>query len=165
MNAAPGSRPMRSLRERSIEDVVHDPYVEQGKPSGPAICPGCRLAFARGRWQRLARPVGAVDHLCPACRRIRDRQPAGYVTLKGAFVREHGDDLLRLVRNEEAREAKDHPLQRIMDIDRTDDALTITTTDVHLARRIGDAVTSAYDGRLTLKYSPAECLVRVHWER
>ena len=38
-------------------------------------------------------------------------------------------------------------------------------TDVHLAKRIGDAVRSAYHGNLETKYSRDEYLVRVNWTR
>jgi len=39
----------------------------------------------------------------------------------------------------------------------------ITTTDVHLPRRIGEAVHRAYRGDLDVKYSPDEYTVRVNW--
>jgi hypothetical protein len=44
-------------------------------------------------------------------------------------------------------------------------ALEISTTDLHLARRIGEALCSAYRGRLEVRYSPDEYRVRVNWSR
>jgi hypothetical protein len=77
----------------------------------------------------------------------------------------HGEDVLRLVRNEEGREAQDHPLQRIIGIENKEGVVTVTTTDLHLARRIGDALRGAFHGELVIKYSRDEYLVRVYWTR
>jgi len=41
----------------------------------------------------------------------------------------------------------------------------ITTTDPHLARNIGEAVRSAYKGRLEYHYNKEENLLRVRWNR
>jgi len=155
----------KSHRDRQIEEVGHDPYHARGKPAEPAVCPQCGVIYHKGRWQRGARPQHANEHVCPACHRVNDRAPAGYVTLSGPYVAAHQQDLLRLVRNEEAREAQDHPLQRIMGIDNRQGVVTVTTTDVHLARRIGDALRGAFQGELVIKYSPDEFLVRVNWTR
>jgi hypothetical protein len=155
----------KERRDRQIEEVGHDPYHARSKPREPALCPQCGLVFHGGRWQRLPRPQSAHEHLCPACMRVKDGMPAGFITLSGEFAAEHADELLRLMRNEELRESADHPLQRIMDIRREGDATVVTTTDIHLARRIGDAVVHAFHGKLDLKYSPDEYLVRVNWSR
>lgn len=91
--------------------------------------------------------------------------PAGYVALQGPFARDHRLEVLELVRNLEAREKAEHPLQRIMSIDEHDDGLTVTTTDVHLARGIGQALQRAYKGALDYQFHPDEYLLRVRWER
>jgi len=39
----------------------------------------------------------------------------------------------------------------------------ITTTDPHLAQRIGSTISHARGGRLTIDYSDDEYLVRVDW--
>jgi NMD protein affecting ribosome stability and mRNA decay len=151
--------------DRQIEEVRHDPYLALSKPAEPTVCPQCGVVYHGGRWQRLARPAAAHEQLCPACHRIRDNLPAGIITLGGAFAYQHADEILALVRNEEAREANRHPLQRIMAVTRQDEHIVITTTDVHVARRIGDAVAGAFGGTLSLKYSADEYLVRVDWTR
>lgn len=46
-----------------------------------------------------------------------------------------------------------------------DGVIAVTTTDVHLARRIGEALHRAYQGQLDIKYSQDEYLVRVNWTR
>jgi len=152
-------------RDRQVEEVAHDQYMARPKPLEPALCPECGLVFHKGRWQRAPRPVKAHEHLCPACHRIKDRFPAGYVKLSGDFLDAHRDEIRHLVRNEEQREAEDHPLQRIMDITEEGGVTSVTTTDVHLARRIGEALHHAYQGKLDIKYSQDEYVVRVAWER
>ena len=155
----------KGYRDRQVEEVAHDPYMARNKPPEPALCPECGLVFHKGRWQRAPRPVKAHEHLCPACHRIKDRFPAGYVKLSGDFLGTHRDEIRHLIRNEEQQEAANHPLQRIMDITEEGGVTSVTTTDVHLARRIGEALHHAYQGKLDIKYSQDEYVVRVTWER
>jgi hypothetical protein len=155
----------RHHRDRQIQDTVHDPYQERYKPASPAVCPGCSAVFEHGRWQWLAAPAGATEHLCPACRRVKESFPAGYVTLSGRFLAEHRDELMHLVRNEEARAKQEHPLARIMQIAPQGDETLVTTTDVHLAQRIGEALRHAYQGDLDIQYAKDDYQVRVRWQR
>jgi NMD protein affecting ribosome stability and mRNA decay len=160
----PRQRQRRHI-DRTFDDLRIDPYAERGKPRGPAVCPDCGAVFRRGRWQWGEPAGGARRQLCPACRRVREREPAGTVRLAGPFFAEHRDEIVALVHNEERREKRLHPLQRVMTMREARDALEVTTTDVHLARRIGEALASAYRGRLELRYSPDEYRVRVRWSR
>jgi hypothetical protein len=116
-------------------------------------------------WQWGTAPEQAHRQSCPACLRIEDDYPAGFVTLGGGFLDDHRDDILNLARNEEARGNKKHALERIMRIDTQDAALLITTTDIHLARRIGEAVHHAYAGELEYHYEEDEYRLRVNWAR
>ena len=53
----------------------------------------------------------------------------GYQNLRIViFTKRHGDEIVRLARNTEALERAEHPLQRIMAVERTDDRIVITTT-------------------------------------
>jgi hypothetical protein len=45
------------------------------------------------------------------------------------------------------------------------DGVLVTTTSVHLARAIGDALADAYKGELEYHYNDAENLLRVNWAR
>lgn len=157
----------KTHRDRQIKEVEHDPYMARDKPEGTLVCPKCRLVCRTGRWLRLqARPTQAKPHLCPACHRISDKFPAGYVKLSGQFIAEKRAELLKLVQNEATRAFNRHPLQRIMSIeDEEGGAVVVTTTDVHLARRIGEALHHAFQGKLEVKYSPDQYLVRVDWSR
>ena len=69
------------------------------------------------------------------------------------------------MRNAEAAEKHDHPLQRVMAIEDRDGGLVITTTDLHLPRRIGHALESAMKGTLETHYDESGYFVRITWTR
>lgn len=154
----------RVKRDVIFREGMHDPYKSRRKLMSPRVCPGCRAVFQEGRWQWAPAPASARSHTCPACQRIHDDFPAGYVTLKSEHLSMRRDQVLHLVHNTEAHEKAEHPLQRIMKITDTDEGILITTTDVHLARGIGDALHHAYHGKLDYHYSPDQTLLRVLWE-
>jgi len=160
----PGFYPVR--RDRLLQERVHDSYQAKGKFHEPTYCPDCNAVFRAGRWQWLEHGNDAHPVTCPACHRERDHFPAGYVSLSGDFLAEHNQEILHLIKNREAREKAGHPLQRIMDIETTDDdGVQVTTTDSHLARSIGVALYHAYRGELAFHYNPVQTLLRVKWSR
>ncbi len=142
-----------------------DPYQARAKLSGPATCPDCGVVYHDGRWQWLAAVPDAATVRCPACHRIADKMPAGYVSIDGQFALEHQDELLALIRKLAAREKAEHPMQRIMAIAPQGEGLLVTTTDLHLARGIGQALEDAYKGELEFHYNRDEHLLRLHWKR
>jgi hypothetical protein len=152
-------------RDRIFDDKRHDPYQTAQKYAEPTSCSDCGAVFHRGRWHWASAPEGAHKALCPACRRIRDKLPAGLVTLEGAFLTAHRDELIGVMRNVAAHEREEHPLHRIIDIDEKPERVEVTTTDIHLPQRIGEALESAYRGDLELFYGHDEYMVRVHWRR
>ncbi len=152
-------------KDRLIQEHVHDAYQTRSKLPDPTVCPRCGVVYHEGRWQWLRRPSEAHEHLCPACHRIEDRYPAGSVTLTGGFLEIHKQEILNLARNQEALEKGEHALARIIEIIDGDEGVQITTTDPHLARRIGEAVRHAYAGELDFHYADETNLLRVSWTR
>jgi NMD protein affecting ribosome stability and mRNA decay len=144
---------------------MDDPYRHAAKPAEPTVCPECKAVFTEGRWTWDKAPGDANELVCPACQRIQDRFPAGYVTIKGAFFEEHRDEIIALIESHEKKEKAARPLQRIMAIDAKRDGLEVTTTDSHLARGIAEALHGAYKGELKLRYSRDENLLRATWKR
>jgi NMD protein affecting ribosome stability and mRNA decay len=130
-------------------------------------CPDCGAEFRKGRWRwpTMPRRRSKGGEPCPACRRIRDGYPAGEVSIRGEFARAHREELLAQVRHLEEREKARHPLNRLMEIREAEDALRITTTDVHLAHAIGEALFRAYRGTLHAPWAEEGDLLRVSWER
>jgi len=152
-------------RDPILDAKRHDPYQAAGKYPEPAHCDTCGAVFHRGRWQWGSALPGGTVVTCPACRRIADKLPAGIVTLEGPFVGAHRDELIHLARNEAERERTDHPLNRIMAVDAGAARVVVTTTDIHLPQRIGEALKSAYDGELGVHYGEDEYTVRIDWRR
>jgi hypothetical protein len=152
----------RRTGARVLDSARHDPYAPKGKYKA-MCCSTCGAVYQAGRWQWSATsaPLGT----CPACRRIADRMPAGRLTLDGPYAMEHQAELLRLARHEADAERADHPMHRIMNVEMRPDAIDITTTDIHLPRRIGEALRRAHDGRLTMAYGEDAYEVRVDWRR
>lgn len=151
--------------DRQLAEDHKDPYRPKAKLPEPTVCPQCALVYHDGHWQVAARPDGAQESVCPACRRINDRFPAGYVTLESDFVKQHRDELVKLAHTTEQREKDQHPLQRIMEIKEEGNRIDITTTDIHVARRIGEAIERAYEGKLDINYGPEDYVVRINWTR
>lgn len=85
--------------------------------------------------------------------------------LSGAFFIAHRDEILGLVRNHEERAKLEHPLQRILKIEDQADGVLVTTADIHLARKIAEALHDAFKGELEFHYNEEESLLQVKWSR
>jgi hypothetical protein len=163
----PGSRPRRQTRGNPrLQEKVHDPYRPSAKLKGPARCTECGVNYVRGHWRwQGVWPPASVATVCPACRRVKDRYPAGEITVSGPFVAAHGKELEGLIRNTADNESREHPLHRIMDLRRRKDTIKVTTTDVHLPHRIGHALKDAWGGTLATHYDDQGYYARVTWQR
>ena len=84
--------------------------------------------------------------------RIADRFPAGRIEIGGAFFNEHRIEVLNLVRNVEATEKKERPMERIMAIADDDGRQSSKTTGIHVARRIGESLSHSYQGEFAFRY-------------
>jgi len=96
---------------------------------------------------------------------VADRYPAGSVMLRGEFLQQHKQEVLNIARHQEALARAEHPLARIIEIKENEDGTLITTTDPHLARRIGEAVHHACAGELDFHYAEESNVLRVTWKR
>lgn len=164
MKSTPGAaKPVR--RDELRTEQVHDAYKAREKLPEPTVCPDCGAVYHGGRWTWCAAPQPAHQTRCPACRRIHDRYPAGYVTISGGFFAQHRDEVLNLVRNCEAREKAEHPMERIIAIEDQPEGTVVTTTSAHVARRIADGLHDAWKGSLDLHYNKQQELFRAHWKR
>ena len=158
-----GFHPIR--RDRLPMETVMDSYKAKGKLSEPTVCPDCGAVYQAGRWQWLAAPKDAHQTTCPACHRVRDHFPAGYVDVGGEYFAKHEQEIMQLIKHREAKEKAEHPLQRIMAIEKTKQGAMVTTTDIHLARGIGEALHSAYQGELEFHFNSDQNRLRVNWSR
>ncbi len=152
-------------KDRLIQPKQHDMYLGASKLPEPTVCTGCNALFTSGRWTWKEPPEGAHRAVCPACRRIADNYPAGLIEITGAFFREHREEILNLVRNVESQEKNERPLERIMAISQEKEHTQVSTTGVHVARRIGEALLRSYKGDLNFQYADSAKIIRVYWKR
>jgi len=159
------SKGLYGRQDRLLKERRHDTYYDRNKLAEPTLCPECGALFVKGRWTWQESSKKTNQASCPACRRIAERYPAGYIELKGSFYAEHQAEILNLIRNTEKQEKAERPLERIMSItDRASHTL-VTTTGIHLARRIGECLSRSYKGDLSFQYAEAEQRIRVYWQR
>ena len=152
-------------REQRMRDKTGDSYELDAKLPEPTSCPKCGATYRKGRWTWSKAPAGAHRTKCPACRRVEDRFPAGFVTLSGPFLAAHRAEVLNVVKARETRARADYPMQRIIAVENADPDVLVTTTDSHLARTIAQALHEAFKGELEMRYSRDENFVRALWRR
>lgn len=159
------SKPTRHIRV--FDDSDQDPYLVREKLEEASVCSDCGARYHEGRWRwgKTVISSGKRKVRCAACQRLLENMPAGIVTLEGEFSVKNRNELLSMIHHLEAREKNEHPLQRIMEIVPTPDQLLLTTTDIHLARGIGEALKRAYKGKLGFHFSKDKFVLRVHWQR
>ncbi len=158
------NRFFKQERRRIYTHEQNGPYRENEKYPEGTLCSGCGALFSGGRWTWNDIPEQTNSAVCPACRRIADNYPAGIIEMSGDFLGDHRTEIMNLVRNTSSKEVNEHPMERIMKIDQQNGSTVVSTTGMHLARRIGDALFSAYEGELDYNYD-AETLLRVFWKR
>jgi NMD protein affecting ribosome stability and mRNA decay len=156
---------------RNIQNY-EDSYLSDLKPDEVVVCRECRSVYAGQRWQlehQAARELSdakqVFDALCPACEKIRDRMPGGVLSLSGRFLSEHESEIVNLLHHENSKAMEVNPLERLIDIERSDDGLTVLTTTEKMAQRLGRAVHKACSGEVEYKWSEDDKLLRVNWRR
>jgi NMD protein affecting ribosome stability and mRNA decay len=159
------SKGLYGRKDRLIKDKRHDAYQEREKLPEPTLCTQCNALYVNGRWTWNTEPDRTYRTVCPACRRIAANYPAGYITLRGSFLAEHQHEIMNLILNEEKREKSDRPLERIISVVGVGSQIEVTTTGIHVARRIGDSLSRAYDGELSFRYADSDRSIRVYWQR
>jgi len=163
-----GAPRMRRRFGRAQGDHVIDTYKLRKKLPDRTRCPNCGAIYHEGRWQWAQEGLPAPTHeeLCTACHRVNDKYPAGTVTIKSPVVGSHREEVLGLIRNVQQAENSEHCQNRIIAIEEpAEDELVITTTDIHLPRRIGEAMNRAFHGDLQVHYDEENYFVRVEWRR
>ena len=153
-------------RDKGIKQKRHDVYKSKGKLIEGTLCTTCKVAYSKGRWVWNYEGEARKKIICPACKRIKDSYPAGFIQLSGEFFIENQEEIINLVRNVEEQAKADHPMQRIIRIRMTRKKTTLVeSTSVHLARRIGDAIARAYQGEYAMQYADNYNRIRIQWER
>jgi len=155
----------RQTGQRFVRSDFVTRNAQHHKPAESTRCPRCGATVHKGRWTWQSQTDDGAESLCPACERIVNNDPGGQVALMGPFIVKHHDELVHLIHNIEEREKAEHPLKRLISIEREADTVLVRTTDDHLARTIGEALKSAYEGELDYDFVESGNLFRVAWKR
>lgn len=137
-----------------------------------SYCSKCGVIYRQKRWimdsvelLRVKENPEAGVIVCPACQKMRDKVPGGFLTLSGSYLRQHEHEILELIKNTEAKSRGKNPLGRIMELHQEGDMLTIHTTLDRLAEKLGKEIYKAHRGDLAFQWSHGENMVRVAWQR
>ncbi len=166
----------RKIEKHSRDKIYteNDPYMPQKGKGLPetAICKECKAVYHSKKWfldEKLYEQKKALKdvHLviCPACKKTQENVPNGIVTLKGDFLKQHKEEIMNLIHNEDARSKQYNPLKRIMKIDEKGGEVEIQTTSAKLAQRIGSILFKAYSGEVEYKKHENAKFMRVEWRR
>lgn len=164
--AAPYGRMVvrRGSRDDHAPRVVHS----GPQPRDGTVCLGCEAVFLRKTWRRRALPLRqwfyAPRALCPACRQVRDGQSFGEIALRGRFVGDHRDAILRRIRHVAARAAYTQPERRVVSIEDRDDGLHVYTTSQKLAHRLTTELAKAFGGHTRFVWSDRRGRLFAVWE-
>lgn len=172
----PGIRDPRTVLARdqipNYESERPDPEIPDLARPDNTLCTECGAVYQNQHWvldekkrQLLIASGAANEVICPGCKIVAERNPQGIVYLSGDYWPAHREEILNLIRNEEARGMSTNPLERIIDIRDEDNTLIIETTNEKLAQKIGRSINKAHSGDLEYKWSGGNHLVRIYWER
>ncbi|HTN42683.1 MAG TPA: BCAM0308 family protein [Nitrospiria bacterium] len=150
--------------------VHRDPYLPLMGPKEAAVCRSCGAVFHHKRWSMQILPATTRNRktrsiTCPACQKKRDSFPGGIITLSGEFLAPNREEILNLVRNEEARAKRVNPLERIISIKDNLKSVEIQTTSERFAQRVSMEIHRAYKGDVTYHWSRDDKFIRVKWHR
>lgn len=167
-----GSLPaQRRSNPKRINPRQVDPYATGRSKVGLAVCPGCHAIYEKKRWHldeaRYIQLTGKREAKltpCPACRKIKDGYAEGILDLRWAGLKVHEDEVLGLLRKEEAKARRVNPLERIMTVERRAGEWQVTTTNVTLAQRLGRELERAFHGKTRYHWAHGDKLARVVWE-
>ncbi|MFL9893252.1 BCAM0308 family protein [Paraburkholderia sp. RL17-381-BIF-C] len=152
-------------RDKQPQAHIYDSYRPRGRSAGASRCPDCGAIYDDGRWTWRMSAEQMHQLQCPACKRIHEQAPAGEITFDGDYLLSRADEVLALLHHQADGESKEHPLERIMDIQQNPEHIVVQTTGPHLVRRLGAAMLHAHQGTLEISYRDNEGLLRAHWAR
>ncbi len=154
-------RPRGGAHPRGVRAGERKTLPPKKKEGQAQVCSGCGLVHHMGRWYRGAPPLTEVrETLCPACTAIARRRPGGTVRIHGDLFAER-DEIAGLIANAEAAESAEHPLERLIAFDSDPKGMRVTTTGIHLARRIAHGLRRRFHRRLRVAYDQDAALFTI----
>ncbi|HTY12915.1 MAG TPA: hypothetical protein VMD02_01870 [Candidatus Omnitrophota bacterium] len=98
-------------------------------------------------------------------RQNTQKEAGGLVRIRGAFLKDHENDIVNLVKSESGRSAAHNPEHRVTDISKVDGGIDVTTSESSLAMHIGKSLNLAYKGEHKFTFSHDEKYIEVDWKR
>lgn len=155
----------QSRRDSLFKSPLKDMYKTDAKLRENTQCTNCEALYRGGRWTWEIPSAAAAKGLCPACQRIADNNPAGFLAIARDFYDAHRREIQDLIKATERKEVSEHPLERLIAIAEEPEQLLVTTTGTHLAQRLGHALTGAYKGHVEFQYDDSKSRLDVYWTR
>ncbi len=159
------------VQNRNVEEF-DDSYLNKSHPKDFSYCERCHAIYHNKHWffdenklKEIEKSAQFSHTTCPACQKIKDHFPSGIVQLSGLFLRDHKEEIINLVMNEEERAKGINPLERIIEILPNREGIEVTTTHEKLAQRIGRRLEKSFSGKSNYQWMPEEKMARVSWCR
>jgi hypothetical protein len=152
---------------------LRDPYIPQKGYEEHTLCPVCNAIYHKKRWvfdpkllKELKKNKDFITHICPADKKIKDKYAMGKVYLSGAFIDEHTDEIIKVIKNEEKKAKENNPLDRLISLQKQDGSIYAETTSDALAMRIGHHLKKSYKGSSEeFKFRQGDKFVEIRWTR
>jgi hypothetical protein len=159
---------MAVLKSFDVQPVRPSPVLSSTltePDSGPSTCLQCGAVNDGGQWHWAPSPAYAKGILCPACRRVAEKRPAGRLVIDGPITQEQLQAICALLRRRADREQRSHPMERLIEIQHEGEKIVVTTTGSALVRGLYVALATSYKGSLQVHYdAQADCL-NMQWTK
>lgn len=134
----------------------------------PSVCEGCAAVYTRKTWRGdRPRTHALLDRAewttCPACRQKRSGTAYGRVIVKGSPDARRLAAIERRARNAAERAGFTQPQRAIVEMERTDTGLDLTTTSQKLAHRIVHELKKAFGGRARYVWDGKDGTLTATW--
>ena len=145
---------------------------------GYIICPDCKSAFFDKSWHHMMDEDKhfSVDknkniqfEICPACNMLKKKMFEGEIIIKLNSASENAvikNDVLGAIKNSDELARQRDPMDRILWMEDMGDNIKVYTSENQLAVIIGKKLDSSFPGgKLDIRHSHGEDIIRVFWER
>ena len=147
------SKPFNSnYRKVKLPKSAHAKQEFGGGKSGIAICSECDAAYYKKSWHhsllnlKSAKEDAPVNFvLCPACQMVKDHQFEGRIVISG-IPKNALEDLANLIKGFGRRATERDPMDRVIEVKKSENSLIVTTTENQLANKLAKKIQSTFRG-------------------
>ena len=129
------------------------------------FCPKCGVILKGGVWQwGNQTPLICKQALCPACQQIKEKKPAGFLTIKGSYFQENRSTIMSFISRQIEEQLTQKPLSRLMSLEELSKEMVILSfTDSELPRFLAEAIAQQFDALVDSSQTNRHGIVRVLW--